>query len=162
MRSIFSVSVLLAACLLSTLNGTSATSFCTTGQVNRTKVICDNNNKPWKPCGADKASDYKLTCAAVEDTSATTYKYACCPEDSHPTAACAAGLCPSAQNLNRDAIICDNKEAGSPCGSDQHAELVLTCGDIHNQILADQRKPCGQAATDFSTMALQAISTMPT
>ena len=151
MLSIRAVSVFLAACLLSTLNGTSATSFCTTGQVNRTKVICDNNNKPWKPCGADQASDYKLTCAEVEDQPGlwSTYKYACCPEDSHPTAACAAGLCPSAQNLNRDAIICDNKEAGSPCGSDQHAEMVLTCGEIHDQITWGQRTPCGTAATDY-------------
>ena len=133
MLSIRAVSVFLAACLLSTLNGTSATSFCTTGQVNRTKVICDNNNKPWKPCGADKASDYKLTCAAVEDTSATTYKYACCPEDSHPDADCAQGLCSGLQ-VNRDGIICDNKDAGSPCGGDQHAEFVLTCGDIDDRI----------------------------
>ena len=147
------MSVLLAACLLSTLNGTSATTLCATGQVDRAKVYCDNTNKPWKPCGTDLASTYKLTCADIEDqhkagVDRSSYKYACCPQDSHPDSSCAAGLC---ENVNRDAIICDNKQAGSPCGSDQHAELVLTCGEIHDQITWGHKKPCGKTATDYRT-----------
>ena len=63
--------------------------------------------------------------------------------------ACARGLC-SGLPVNRDAIICDNKKPGSPCGADQPADYVLRCGDIHDQITAGQRTPCAQAASEYS------------
>ena len=134
--------MLLAECLLSALTpsasvGACTTPLCTEGSVNRNKVIC-NNSLPWKPCGTDKTDNYMLTCAEIEDqhcsgVDRSAYQYACCPEDSHPDADCAQGLCSGLQ-VNRDGIICDNKDAGLPCGGDQHAEFVLTCGDIDDRI----------------------------
>ena len=94
-----------------------------TGAADRTKVICDNKDYA---CGVDKPRIYKLTCADAEDqpTLWSSYKYICCPGESNPDSACAAGLCAGGY-VNGDGIICDNKEEGSPCGSDVHAEL---CG----------------------------------
>lgn len=133
--------------------GTCTTPLCATGEANRSNVICDNS-LPWRPCGTDQPDDYKLTCAEIEDqhcsgVDRSTYQYACCPCHSHPDTDCAQGLCAGGV-VDRDAIICDNREAGSPCGSDLHAELVLTCGDIHDQITWGFKTPCAQAASEYS------------
>ena len=133
---------------------------CDTGAANRTKVICDNS-LPWKPCGTDQPADFVLTCAQIEDQAAQcstcagcqrkeNYQYACCPQDTHPDADCAQGLCAGGV-VNRNAVICDNRQAGSPCGSDQHAELVITCGEIHDQITWGHRQNCSQTAADYMT-----------
>ena len=135
-------------------------SLCDTGAANRTKVICDNQ-LPWKPCGADKPDDFVLTCAHIEDEAASCstcagcerkekYQYACCPQDTHPDADCAQGLCAGGV-VNRNAVICDNRQAGSPCGSEKHAELVITCGEIHDQITWGHRQNCSQTAADYMT-----------
>ena len=60
---------------------------------------------------------------------------------------CSQGLC---SDINREAIICDNRQAGSPCGADQPADYVLRCGDVHDQITVGQRTPCAEATSEYS------------
>ena len=138
----------------------SGCSLCDTGAANRTKVICDNR-LPWKPCGDDQPDNFVFTCAHIEDEAASCstcagcerkekYQYACCPQDTHPDADCAQGLCAGGV-VNRNAVICDNRQAGSPCGSEKHAELVITCGEIHDQITWGHRQNCSQTAADYMT-----------
>ena len=54
------------------------------------------------------------------------------------------------ESSGRDAIICDNKKPGSPCGADQPADYVLRCGDVHDQITVGQRTPCAEATSEYS------------
>ena len=81
----------------------------------------------------------------------------------HPgsTSDCAQGLCGASGlgSVNPAAVICDNKEAGSPCGSDLPATFVLTCGEIDDQIKSGARTPCAQVANDYSTAYKQCCGT---
>ena len=106
--------------------------------------------------GAAPAPSCQVTCAAstchcqphTNCERKATYQYACCPSDTHPDADCAQGLCAGGV-VNRDAVICNNSQAGSACGSSKHAEFVLTCGEIHDQIRSGFRQNCAQTVTDY-------------
>ena len=75
---------------------------------------------------------------------------ACLLSAGYAARTCAQGLCGGGRGpINRDHVICDNSKAGSPCGSDQPATLVLKCGQIHDEIIAGARTPCEKAANDY-------------